>query len=72
VTIYDVLRRIIQARPFQDYERVEALELLDELEALNVFGTVARETSEGHAHRWVNLSPAWRRCQVCSLEEPMS
>lgn len=69
MTLYDVLRRLVEARPFQDHERLEALKLLDELQALNVLGTVAGQVREGHDHRWVQLSPAWRRCSICSLEE---
>lgn len=71
MTIYDVLRRIVEARPFADHERIEALRLLGQLERLNVLGTVAGQVSEGHEHEWVSLSSAWRRCQVCSLEEPI-
>jgi hypothetical protein len=71
MTIYDVLRRIIEARPFADHERIEALRLLDELEKLNVFGTLAGQLKEGHEHQWVNLSSSWRRCRLCSLEEPV-
>lgn len=71
MSIYDVLRRIIEGRPFQEHEKREALVLLGDLEKLNVFGTVAKQTTEGHTHQWVNLSSSWRRCQVCSLEEPI-
>lgn len=72
MTIYDVFRRIIEGRPFQDHERLEALTLLDELEKLNVFGTVAKQVKEGHDHQWVKLSSAWQRCQICSLEGPVT
>jgi hypothetical protein len=70
MTIYDVLRRIVEARPFQDHERQEVLTLLDELERVNAFGTMARQLAEGHEHQWVPLSSAWQRCQICMLEEP--
>jgi len=70
VNIYDVFRRIIEARAFQDHERVEALHLLDELEALNVLGTTAKRTTEGHDHDWIGWRYGWRRCQICGREEP--
>ena len=75
MTIYDVFRRMIEARPFQDFERQEALKLLDELERMNAFGTVARQAVEGHEHEWLPLNPGGRlgagikRCKICSLEE---
>jgi hypothetical protein len=72
MTVYDVLRRLVEARPFQDHERIEALRLLDELQALNIFGTVAGQVKEGHDHEWVALSSSWRRCKVCSLEGPIT
>ena len=74
MNIYDVFRRLVEARPFQDFERQEALRLLDELEKMNVLGTVARQTTEGHEHQWVPLNPFGRagtgieRCTVCSQE----
>ena len=75
VNIYDVLRRMIEARPFQDYERAEALKILDELQGANAFGTVARLTDEGHEHDWYDVNrnsytgKALRRCRVCTVEE---
>ena len=69
VNIYDVLRRVVEGRPFQEHEKREALELLDDMERLNVLGTVARQLNEGHEHEWVKQTPNWRRCSVCSLEE---
>jgi hypothetical protein len=69
VNLYDVLRRLVEARPFQEHERAESLRLIDEAQRMHVFGTVGGELNEGHTHDWVKLSPAWRRCQICSLEE---
>lgn len=71
MTIYDVLVRLVEARPFQDFERAEALELLKDAERLNVFGTLAKQMNEGHEHDWLKLSANWRKCKVCSLEEPI-
>ena len=74
MNIYDVLRRMVEARPFQDYERVEALKMLDELQQANAFGTVARLTDEGHEHDWFLLDSnvrgkSLRRCRICQIEE---
>ena len=71
-----MFRRMVEARPFHDFERTEALRLLDELEAMNVLGTVARQTSEGHEHEWIPLDRQGRanflgktkRCRICGLE----
>ena len=53
MNIYDVLRRLVEARAFQDHERTEALELLTDLERLNVLGTTAKSTDVGHEHEWI-------------------
>jgi hypothetical protein len=81
VNIYDVFRRLIEARPFQDFERTEALHLLDELEQMNVLGTVARQTTEGHEHDWIPVNGYYgragflgvrERCRICSLEREVT
>ncbi len=82
MNIYDVFRRMIEGRAFQDHERVEALKLLDELEELNVLGTLAGGTEVGHQHHWVDMATPYsagfgragmtgarKRCTICSLEE---
>lgn len=47
MTIYDVIRRMVEARPFQPHEQAEALDLLDDMEKMNVWGTTARQLDVG-------------------------
>lgn len=78
MTIYDVLRKIISGEQWADFQRAEALRLIDDLERLAVLGYVAGTTSEGHAHQWISLTTGpgragmlgkTRRCSICQLEE---
>jgi len=77
VNLYDVFRRLVEARPFQDFERAEALKLLTEAEQMNVFGSVAAGLVESHEHQWADLYrgnlrgvPGRQRCTVpgCMVE----
>lgn len=67
--IYDVLQRIVEARPFQDYERAEALKIIEQLRSVNAFGTMAKLVREDHEHDWI-AGFGRMRCSVCSLEQP--
>ena len=69
MNIYDVLRRLVEARQFQDYERVEAITLIGDLEQANVLGTMARLIREEHEHDWYNLNSRRRKCRLCPTEE---
>lgn len=72
MNIYDVLRKLIEARPWQDYERAEALDIIKECEHLGVFGTTARNVTEQHEHDWYPVPYTRRkRCRVCTVEQEM-
>lgn len=46
MNIYDVLRKLVEARPWQDSERADALKLIGDLEQMQVFGYIAGSTTE--------------------------
>ena len=73
MNIYDVLRKLVEARPWQEYERQEALTIISEAERMGVFGTTAVNIREDHEHDWAPIPWTKRkRCKVCSTEEEMN
>lgn len=65
---YDFLRRLAEARPFQAYEQREAIEIIEEYRQLNIFGSLARQIREEHAHDWVPQRTGRVRCSICTEE----
>lgn len=71
--IYDILRRLVEARPFQQHEQQESIEVIEELRKLNVFGTMAKQVREDHEHQWVPMNYPYgnsrhQRCLICMME----
>lgn len=66
VTFYELLRKLIEARPWSDQDRGDALTLIADMERLNVFGTLAGTMREqDHACQGGPWFPESRSCQVC-------
>lgn len=67
MNIYDVLRKLVEARPWADAERTEALELLSELEGMNALGTLSGKLDKrDHDHeRGGAWFPQSMQCHVC-------
>lgn len=63
MTIYDVLRRLISLAPLAEIEQRDALKLIDDLEALNALGTLAKRT-ESQAHT-CTPGPIYGNCIYC-------
>lgn len=70
MNIYDVLRKIVEARQWSDYEQIEAIEVIEECRRLGVFGTAAGQIAEEHEHDWIKMFPSGHRerCRVCMTE----
>lgn len=66
--IYDVLRKLVEARGFQQYEQAEALTVIEDCRRLNVFGTTAKQARQDHEHDWIQWGPARWRCSICGQE----
>ena len=66
--IYDILRRLVEARPFQQHEQQESIEVIEELRSLNVFGTLSKITKVEHEHDDVAIGPNRVRCRICTEE----
>ena len=69
MNIYDVLRKLVDARPWADAERTEALDLLNELEQVNALGTLTgkldkRDHEHERAGAWFPLS---MKCAQCGI-----
>lgn len=69
MTIYDLLRELVSAAPFQEPKRYDALKLINELDNMNALGTVAKQI-EAQAHECQGV---WQdgtyRC--CTCQKPM-
>lgn len=65
--IYDILRRLVEARPFQYHEQLESIEVIEEMRSLNAFGTLSKAIREEHEHDWVPTNGRYR-CQICTEE----
>lgn len=68
--IYDVLRKLVEARGFQPHEQAEAIDIIEENRRLRAFGTTASQVREEHEHDWIHQGNGRSRCRICSLEEP--
>ena len=68
MNIYDVLRKLVEARQWQAHEQVEAIEIIEECRRLGVFGTAAGQIAEEHEHEWVRISAYRQRCMICTIE----
>lgn len=69
MNIYDVLRKLVDARPWADLERTEALDLLNELEQVNALGTLSgkldkRDHDHERAGAWF---PESMKCRECGI-----
>lgn len=69
MNIYDVLRKLVDARPWADLERTEALDLLNELEQVNALGTLSgkldkRDHDHERAGAWF---PESMKCTQCGI-----
>ena len=69
MNIYDVLRKLVDARPWADVERAEALDLLNELEQVNALGTLTgkldkRDHEHERAGAWF---PQSMKCAQCGI-----
>ena len=72
--IYDILRRLVEARPFQQHEQEESIKVIEELRAVNAFGSMAARVREDHEHQWVPMNYPYgnsrhQRCLICMIEE---
>ena len=67
MNIYDVLRKLVDARPWADLERAEALDLLNELETVNALGTLSgRLDKRDHEHERAGAwFPESMKCGQC-------
>jgi hypothetical protein len=69
VTVYELLRRLVEVAPFPESERFDALELLGELEAINALGTVAKQTEvQAHECRFVLTTGGVYQCASCGKQ----
>lgn len=66
--IYDVLRKLVEARGFQAHEQAEAIDIIEDCRRLNVFGTLSKSIIEEHEHDWIPWPTGRLRCQVCGEE----
>ena len=69
MNIYDVLRKLVEARPWADLERTEAIDLLNELESVNALGTLSgkldkRDHDHERAGQWF---PESMKCVTCRI-----
>jgi hypothetical protein len=72
VNIYDVLYRMVEARPFQDFERETALKIIRDMERLNVLGTTAHTLElSTHECRQGEFYPASTHCLLCGAAMPV-
>lgn len=72
MTLYELLRRLVFLSSMPEQERRDAMALIDDLERLNVLGTMAAQT-ETRKHecvfgRWTGSGP--RKCLYCDNEDP--
>jgi hypothetical protein len=68
LTIYELLRRLVEVVPFPESERFDALKLLGELEDINALGTVAKQTEvQAHECRFV-FNGAVYQCATCGKQ----
>lgn len=71
MTIYDVLERIVEQRPFQEFEKQASIKLIRQMRELNVLGTLARNLDIG-THECVRAGPYWpdNHCTICQGPMP--
>ena len=75
MNLYDVLRKLVEARQWTDEERASALRLLSELEQVNALGTMTGSLAEA-GHQCVakgSWFPESVQCGVCGgrVEPPL-
>lgn len=68
MTVYELLRRLVEIAPLREDERYDALTLLQDLEDINALGTVAKQTDlQAHECRFV-WNGARYQCASCSRQ----
>lgn len=65
MTIYQLLRRLVDLAAMPENEQADARQLLGELEDLNAFGTTAKVT-ETQAHVCAGISLNSPYCHICN------
>jgi len=74
VNVYELLRKLVEARPWSDAERSDALKLLTDMEHMSVLGTMAGQLREQN-HECIPVDvwfPGSRQCKICGgvIEPP--
>lgn len=65
MTLYELLRRLVYLSSLPEPERNDALKLLDELENMNVLGTMAKATAVQAHVCYPGQYPDHLKCNAC-------
>ena len=74
MNVYDLLRKLVEARPWSDQERIDAVRLITDMETMSVLGTMAGSMRE-QDHQCEPIDawfPGSRQCKMCggAMEPP--